>query len=147
MENALQRNIPVIGRILLSFIFIFSGFGKITGFTGTAAYMASKGMPMVPLFLVGAICVEFIGGLLLLVGYRARLVATVFFLFLIPTTLIFHNFWAADAAHYQDQLINFMKNVSIMGGMLYVVAFGAGAHSLDSKSGRVEVAGRLAHLG
>lgn len=134
MDNTLQRTVPLIGRFLLSFIFIFSGFGKVTGFAGTAAYMASKGMPMVPLFLVGAIIVELAGGLMLLVGYRTRLVAAVIFLFLIPTTLIFHNFWAADPAQYQAQLINFMKNLSIMGGMLYVLAFGAGGYSLDNRA-------------
>lgn len=140
MDKTLQRIVPLAGRFLLSFIFIFSGYGKITGFAGTAAYMASKGMPMVPLFLVGAILVEFVGGILLLVGYRTRLVAALFFLFLIPTTLIFHNFWAADPASAQSQLINFMKNMAIMGGMLYVMAFGAGAYSLDNRTQVLEPA-------
>lgn len=124
---------PLGGRILLSFMFIISGWGKITGYAGTAAYMASKGMPFPALLLPGAIAIELGCGLMLLVGWKVRFAASALFLFLIPTTLIFHNFWAADPAQAQDQMINFMKNLTIMGGMLYVMAFGAGPLSLDAR--------------
>ncbi|MNC92228.1 Inner membrane protein YphA [compost metagenome] len=76
---------------------------------------------------------ELIGGLLIVVGWQARWAATAIFLFLIPTTFIFHNFWAVDAAQQGMQQIQFMKNLSIMGGMLYVMAFGAGPLSLDNR--------------
>lgn len=124
---------PLAGRILLSLMFIISGWGKITGFAGTAGYMASKGMPFPQLLLAGAIVVELGGGLMLLFGWKARLAALAMFLFIIPTTLIFHNFWAADPAQVQGQTIHFMKNLTIMGGMLYVMAFGAGPLSLDAR--------------
>lgn len=124
---------PLAGRILLSFMFIISGWGKITGFAGTAGYMASKGMPFPELLLPVAIAIELGCGLMLLAGWKARFAALALFLFIIPATLIFHNFWAVDAAQAQGQMIHFMKNVTIMGGMLYVMAFGAGPLSLDNR--------------
>ena len=123
--------LALVGRILLAAIFIISGFGKITGWDGTAAYMASKGLPMVPALLALTIAIELGGGILLAIGYKARWAALAIFLFTIPVTLVFHNFWAADAAQVQMQQINFLKNLAIMGGMLMVVAFGAGTYSVD----------------
>ena len=131
--EAVKQYGPLGGRILLSMMFIISGWGKITGFAGTAGYMASVGMPFPQLLLVGAIIVELGCGLMLLAGWKVRLAALAIFLFVIPTTLIFHNFWAADPAQAQNQMIHFMKNVTIMGGMLYVMAFGAGPLSLDNR--------------
>lgn len=132
-DEAAKQYGPLAGRILLSLMFIISGWGKITGFAGTAGYMASKGMPFAQLLLLGAIVVELGGGLMLLVGWKARLAALAIFLFIIPATLVFHDFWAADAAQAQNQMIHFMKNLTIMGGMLYVMAFGAGPFSLDAR--------------
>lgn len=114
------------GRLLLAYIFIVAGYGKIGGFAGTAKYMASKGMPMVEPLLVGAILVELVGGLMLAVGWKARWAAWAIFLFVIPTTLIFHPVWADPS-----QAIQFNKNLAIMGGMLYVAFMGPGKLSLD----------------
>ena len=124
---------PLAGRILLALIFIISGFGKITGFEGTVGYIASKGLPLPQLGAIGALAVELVGGILLIAGCQARWAATAIFLYLIPTTLIFHPFWAVEAAQQQMQQINFMKNLAIMGGMLYVMAFGAGPLSVDNR--------------
>jgi len=114
------------GRLLLAYLFIVAGYGKIGGFAGTAKYMASKGMPMVEVLLVGTIIIELIGGLMLAIGWKARLAAWAIFLFIIPTTVIFHPVWA-DAS----QMIQFNKNLAIMGGMLYVAFMGPGKLSLD----------------
>lgn len=124
------------GRVLLALLFVQSGFGKITGFTGTAAFMASKGMPMAEVLLVGAIAIEFLGGLMLIAGFHARWAALAIALFLVPTTLIFHNFVGLEAEAAKGQLTHFMKNVTILGGMLMVFAFGPGAWSLDARRGR-----------
>lgn len=125
------------GRILLAIIFIMSGFGKITGYEGTAGYMASKGLPMVSVLLPLTILLELGGGVLLVLGLKARWAAAAIFLFLIPTTLVFHVFWGSlDAQAAQMQQINFMKNVAIMGGMLMVVAFGPGGYSIDALHAR-----------
>lgn len=125
-----QRYFSLIGRVLLALIFVLSGFNKIGAFSATAAFMASKGLPIPAVLLVPAIAIELGGGLMLIAGWHARIAALVLFLFIIPTTLIFHNFWAADPGEYQAQFINFMKNLSIMGGMLFVAAYGPGPLSL-----------------
>ena len=117
------------GRILLSLIFITSGFGKISGYAGTQAYMESAGVPGVLLPLV--IAVELLGGIALLLGWRARIVAFLLAGFTLLSALLFH--W--DPGN-QQQYISFMKNVSIAGGFLMIVALGAGAFSLDKLRGR-----------
>ena len=130
----LQPFLPLLGRTLLALIFIFAGFHKITGFEGTAGYMASQGLPMPQVLLVATIVIELIGGLMILIGWHAKLAAAAIFLFLIPATLIFHAFWnvnPADAMALQNQMNQFMKNLAIMGGMLYIVAHGAGPFSLQ----------------
>jgi len=126
---------PLTGRILLALIFVISGYNKIVGFEGTVGYIASKGLPLAQLGAVLAIVVELGAGVLLVIGWQARWAATAIFLFLIPTTLIFHGFWAAPAANLQMETIQFMKNLCIMGGMLYVMAFGAGPFSVDNRKG------------
>jgi putative oxidoreductase len=97
--------------------------------------MATKGMPLIPLFLVGAIVCELVGGLSLLLGYRARLGALLLFLYLIPTTLVFHAFWQYEGMQHKMQLINFMKNLAIMGGLAVVMGFGSGLVSIDRRRG------------
>jgi len=131
MNTNVTNTATLVGRILLGALFIISGFGKIAGYEGTAGYMASKGMPLVNVLLPAAIAIELGGGLLLAIGYKARWAALAIFLFLIPTTLIFHAFWGIDPKEAAMQQINFLKNVSIAGGMLMVFAHGPGAYSLD----------------
>ena len=122
-----------LGRIFLALLFVVSGIGKITGYAGTAAVMASKGLPVVDILLPLTIAVELGGGLLLALGWKARWAGAALFLFLIPTTLIFHKFWGIDPKLVQMQKIHFLKNVAIMGGMLLVLAIGAGAWSVDRR--------------
>ena len=133
MSDQLQKFSALGGRVLLSLIFIMSGFGKIFDFEGTAGYMASKGMPMVGVLLVGAIVFEIVGGLSVLVGYKARWGGVILSIFLVPATLIFHNFWAFEGMQGQMEMINFLKNVSILGGLALVFAFGPGRVSVDMK--------------
>ncbi len=129
--NTVQPLGLLVGRVLLALIFIGSGFSKITEFADTVASMAGKGIPMVEVLLIIAILIELGGGLLLALGYKARWAALAIFLFLIPATLIFHAFWAVDPEQVKMQLIQFQKNLAIMGGMLYVVFNGPGRMSLD----------------
>jgi putative oxidoreductase len=132
-ESVAANTAALIGRILAGLIFIISGYGKVSGYAGTAGYMASKGMPMVDVLLPLTILVELGGGLLIAIGWKARWAATAIFLFLIPVTLVFHNPIGLAPAEAQQQMINLLKNVSIMGGMLGLVAFGPGGFSLDAK--------------
>jgi putative oxidoreductase len=131
--NALKQYGPVIGRILIAIIFIFAGFGKVTGLEGTAGYIASKGLPAAYLLAVGAAIVELGGGILLAVGFKTRIVAAIIALFTLATALIFHNFWGVPAAEAQNQMIHFLKNISMIGGLLYVVVYGSGPLSVDGE--------------
>ncbi|OGL40261.1 MAG: DoxX family protein [Candidatus Schekmanbacteria bacterium RIFCSPHIGHO2_02_FULL_38_11] len=122
----MQKIIPLIGRILISQIFLASGFEKIMNFEGTQKYMASFGMPFTAFFAICAIVLEIGGGLSVLLGYKARIGAVLLVVFLIPTTLIFHTNFAD-----QMQVIQFMKNLAILGGLFVVAGFGAGSFSFD----------------
>ena len=126
-----QNVAALVGRILLSIMFITSGFSKIGGFEGTVGYIASKGLPLPQLGAVIAIVCELGGGLLLLAGFKARWAALVLAIFTLAAGIFFHDFWNADAASKMMQEINFWKNVTIAGGMLMVFAFGPGRYSVD----------------
>lgn len=134
MNTIVARYGPLAGRLLLAFMFIFSGWGKIGSYAGTAGYMASKGLPFPELLLPFVIAVELGGGILLVIGWHTRLAALALFVLTFVAALIFHNFWAVPPEQAQNQMIHFMKNVTIMGGMMYVMAFGAGPLSLDHRS-------------
>lgn len=134
------RNLTIlVGRCLLAIIFVLSGFGKLTNLNGTAGFMAHAGMAhsLVYPALLASIAVELGFGLLIVIGYKARIAAVVIFLWFIPVTIMFHimPYLAAkahgDAVGAMMQQINFMKNLSIMGGLLLLESCGSGAWSLD----------------
>jgi putative oxidoreductase len=108
----------VLGRVLLSVIFILSGLGKLPHFHDIAGMMAAKGIPLASVALVISLFIEIGGGLLVLTGYKAQYAALVMALWLIPVTLVFHHFWGIPAEQQQDQTVHFLKNVAIMGGLL-----------------------------
>ncbi|CAN7317366.1 DoxX family protein [Duganella sp. LjRoot269] len=130
--------IPVIGRILLATIFVLSGFGKLMAPAATIGYIESSGLPFATLGLAIAIAVELGGGLLLAAGYKTRLVAAVLAGFSVVTGLAFHH-----AIGDQNQMIHLLKNFAMAGGLLQVVAFGAGAYSIDNR-GTVSTGRKLA---
>jgi putative oxidoreductase len=126
--NESLRFVPLLGRILIAILFVPAGFQKLTGFQGTVEYTAQHSVPLPALAVAAAIAIEFGGGLLLLVGYKARWVAAAMALFTVVAAVFFHfNF--AD----QGEQINFMKNLAIAGGLLQIVYFGAGPMSLDNR--------------
>ena len=120
--------IPLVGRVLLATIFVLSGVGKIFAPEATVGYIASAGLPFPQLAFLGAVLVELGGGLLLVVGYKTRLAAIVLAVFSVAAGLIFHSV-AGDQNHF----IHLLKNFAIAGGLLQVVAFGAGSLSLDAR--------------
>ncbi|MGD0288190.1 MAG: DoxX family protein [Candidatus Binataceae bacterium] len=135
-----SRNLTaLVGRLLLALIFVMSGFGKLTNLAGTAGYMEHAGMlhALVYPALLASIAVELGFGVLLMIGFRARMAAVVMFLWFIPVTIMFHFLpWREAVAHGDKmgammQQINYMKNISIMGGLLLIVSFGSGAWSVD----------------
>ena len=121
------RYASFVGRLLIGLPFVFTGFGKLTAYGATTAYIASAGLPVPPVAYAIAVAVELGGGLLLIAGYQARSVALALAIFTLTAAAAFHNNFAD-----QNQMINFLKNVMMAGGLLQVVAFGAGALSLDA---------------
>lgn len=121
--------LPVVGRVLLATIFVFSAIGKLLAPAATIGYIQAMGLPFAGAGLVAAIVVELGGGLLLALGYKTRLVALALAAFSVVTGLIFHS-----AIGDQNQLIHLLKNLAMAGGLLQVAAFGAGAFSLDAKA-------------
>lgn len=120
--------VPAIGRALLAAIFLISAAGKMAAPAATMGYIAAMGLPFPALGLAGAVGVELIGGLLLVIGYQARLTALALAAFSIVTGLVFHS-----AVGDQNQMIHLLKNFAMAGGLLQVAAFGAGAFSLDAR--------------
>jgi putative oxidoreductase len=134
--DTLNRYGPLVGRILIALIFVVSGFGKISGFEGTVGYIASKGLPLPEFAAMAAVVIELGGGLMVMFGWKARWAAAAMFVFTAVAALIFHNFWAVPAVQSQNQMIHFMKNVSMLGGLLYVIVYGSGPLSVDSSRDR-----------
>lgn len=118
----------LLGRVLLATIFLVSGCGKLLAPSDTIAYIASAGLPLPPAAYAITLVVELAGGLLLLIGLKARLAALVLALFSIAAAAQFHSAFGDP-----DQWIHFMKNLAIAGGLLQVFAFGAGAISVDAQ--------------
>jgi putative oxidoreductase len=135
--EGLERYGTLAARILISQIFLLSGVMKIVDWSGTEAQMASRGMFWIPFFHVAALLVELGAGLSLLLGYKARLGALVLFLFLIPVTLTFHNWWTyADPKEHHMNMLFFMHNLTLMGGLILVMTFGPGPLSIDLRGRR-----------
>lgn len=128
-----QNTLALIGRILLAWLFIPAGWSKIAGFTGVAGYIASKGVPFPEVCAAIAIVAELGLGLLLLVGWQARWAALGLAIFVAVITPVFHNYWAMPEAQVMMQKQAFNKNLAVVGGLLVISAFGAGAFSLDGR--------------
>jgi putative oxidoreductase len=124
----------LIARVLLALMFVLAGFGKLFGgLDGTAGYIASVGLPMPMVLAVGAGVLELGAGLLLIIGWQARWAALALALFTLVASFIFHAYWSLPADQQMMQQLMFMKNLSVVGGLLCVFAFGAGALSLDAR--------------
>jgi putative oxidoreductase len=123
-----------LARILISSVFLITGIMKLQHIAGTTQLLASKGIPMAGVAIYIVILIELGGGISIILGMKTRLVAAIQFLYLIPVTFMFHNFWAAPPEMHQTQLINFGKNLAIMGGLLILATRGAGASSVDGKA-------------
>ncbi len=140
-----DRNVPgesaalLLARIGLAAIFLYSGYGKITGLSGFATYLANHGFPAGTTFpfAVVAALTELLGGLAILIGFEARAAALVLALFTLVAALIGHRYWEiAEAPQRMNQLIHFFKNMAMIGGFLALYAAGAGAFSLDGRRKR-----------
>ena len=134
MFNTLQNPLTLAGRLLLALLFLPAGIGKITGFAGTVGYITSAGLPMPEVGAVIALTVEIAGGLALIAGFGTRTAALVLALFTLIASVFFHNYWAMPADQQFVQQLMFFKNIAVVGGLLVLAAWGAGAWSLDARS-------------
>ena len=130
-----QDALALLGRILLAWLFVPAGWGKIFGFSGVVGYIASKGVPLPEVCAAIAIAAELGLGLLLLVGWQARWAALGLAIFVAVITPIFHGYWAMEAAQHKMQKHALWKNIAGLGGLLMVTAFGPGRLSLDARRG------------
>ena len=133
MFTALQNPLSLIGRLLLALLFLPAGINKITGFAGTVGYIASVGLPLPTLGAIIALVVEIAGGLALIAGFGTRFAALVLAVFTLVASFFFHAYWAAPAAQQFVTQLLFMKNMAVVGGLLTLAAWGAGAWSLDAR--------------
>jgi len=121
----------LLGRTLLAAIFLQSGIDKALNFDRTVKLMASKAIPIPDLLLWPAIVILLAGGVMLLVGWKARWGALTLIVFMIPTTLIFHSYWTYPEAQFINQFHHFFKNLAIIGALFMVMGMGTGAMSVD----------------
>ncbi|HET9025002.1 MAG TPA: DoxX family protein [Burkholderiaceae bacterium] len=133
MNTTMTSLLALAGRVLLALMFLDAGYGKIGGFAGTAGYIASKGLPMPQVLAAAALALELIGGLLLVIGWKARWAAAALAVFTLLAAVIFHGYWGMPAAEQMMQKLMFLKNLAVAGGLMMVVAFGAGRWSLDKR--------------
>jgi putative oxidoreductase len=121
-----------LARILIVAIFLYTGITKLTHFDGTSHMIADKGIPLAAVATAIAILIELGGAIAIIIGWQTKLAAVIQFVYLIFITFTYHNFWAAPPQLHDVQLINFLKNVGIMGGLLFLATHGAGASAIDS---------------
>jgi putative oxidoreductase len=123
-----------LARILIVAIFVYTGITKLMHFDATAHMIGEKGIPLAAVAAAIAILIELGGAILIIVGWQTKLAAAVQFVYLVFITFMYHNFWAAPPQLHDVQLLNFLKNVGIMGGLLILATHGAGASSVDAES-------------
>lgn len=133
MNALIRQYFPLVGRILISLIFLTSAYGKITGFDGFAASMAGKGMPAPQALLVCGIVLELVGATLLVIGWKTQWAALALIVFLVPATLYFHNYWTYPQEQVRNQRNHYMKNVTILGALIFIMGMGAGPLSVDNR--------------
>jgi putative oxidoreductase len=139
MSNTLKFG-GLFGRILMAANFLMAGVGKVMDPVGTEQFMAAHEMVATRLFLVMAILFELGAGTCLLIGYRTHEAAVALIVFLVPATVILHNFWAVNADVRMDQMQHFLKNVAILGGLTTLAVTGAVGWAVDNMPARVRSA-------
>jgi len=130
--NPVLKPLPALGRILLALIFVLAGIRKLGTIAATTATMEKHGIPHADMLVYGAIALELGGGLALMFGFLARLAALALCIYLGVLAAIFHPYWTFTGEAFGLERASFYGHLSMMGGMLFVVAFGAGPYSIDA---------------
>ncbi|MFM0391647.1 DoxX family protein [Paraburkholderia phytofirmans] len=123
----------LVARVLLMVLFVMFGWSKLTGFSGTVAYMTSSGAPVPELSAAIAVVMELVVGIALLVGFFTRPLALLLAVYTLGTAFIGHHYWNMTGAVQYDNMIHFYKNISIIGGLLLLCVTGAGKYSIDRR--------------
>jgi putative oxidoreductase len=123
-----------LARILISAIFLISGVQMLMHFDSTAHMIGEKGIPLATVSAAISILISIVGAVMIIIGWQTKLAAAIQFVYLIPVTIMYHNFWAAPPQLRDMQQTNFLKNLAIMGGLLILATRGAGASSVDEGS-------------
>jgi len=134
-SKKVKGEVLLIARIVLAILFLTSGWGKLTGYSGTVDYMAQIGVPLPAVATVVAIAVEFLGSIALILGVWTRPLAVLLALFTLATAILAHHFWTMEGAERYANSIHFYKNLSIIGGFLLLYVTGAGKYSVDARLG------------
>lgn len=135
----MKRYLHLLARALLALIFVISGLGKLAAFNQTKEFMGASGLPFPGLLLIATIAIELVGGACLLVGYKTKLAAASLAGFLVPVTLVFHASHLADPAQAQMQMVETLKNLAIIGGLLRLAADGPGSLAIDDAPPRESI--------
>ncbi len=137
----MQPVASALGRLMIATIFLLSAVGnKIPQFNDVTAYMAAEGVPIPHVMLVGAIVFLIAGSLSVIIGYKTRIGAAMLLVFLVLATYFFHDFWNFQGQDQQMQIIQFMKILSLMVAMAFLIANGAGALSIDNRQAALQPA-------
>jgi putative oxidoreductase len=142
--NATQSQMMLVGRILLATVFLVAGIRKLMAVAGSTGYLAKLGFPAPEALIWVAIAIEIGCALLLILGWQTRRISWLLIVFVAIATAMAHRFWEFPDAQYAAQMNNFLKNLAIVGGLLYVIAFGPGMLSVDAKAGAPGRAGAMA---
>jgi putative oxidoreductase len=128
---AYHSTVLLVSRVMMAAVFLVFGIRKIMAVTGNVGYFTKLGLPMPEILIYLVILVEVGGAILLIIGWRTRLVAWILAGFVVLASLAAHRYWEMDAAQYVPQMTNFLKNLAIVGGLLSLAAIGPGRYSVD----------------
>lgn len=131
--DKVSNEVILVARILLVVLFVLFGWSKLTDFSGTAGYMASLGLPVPTLAAAVVVLMEFFVGLAIVLGFYTRPLALLLALYTLGTALIGHHYWTMEGADRMANMINFYKNISIIGGLLLLCVTGPGKYSIDRR--------------
>ena len=132
--------LPLIGRLMVTYIFATSGIGKVFSWSDNVKYMSTRHLPVIPVLLAIAMVIELAGSICLITGYQARVAAFVLFWYTTAVTVLFHNYWAATGMLAGMQETHFRKNLAIMGGLLILAYSGPGRWALGESTRKSETA-------
>ena len=125
--------LSLIGRVLIALIFAYFGYMKAMNFGGTIGYFAKWGFPLPQVAAALAVIFELGGGILLIIGWKTRWIAWALALYTVVATAVAHRYWTYPPEQTFNQMSHFFKNISLIGGLLYIAAFGPGAMSVDKR--------------